>query len=418
MLFYALSTTKGYIRCMARFDLHITSIPDSRGKLMVARALAANPAIPLHVAMEMTSKLPVTLYKDLEIKEAEAHIVQLKKFGVGFKLSESSPESKEKIQLPPIKEERQLKPSSASPPPLDIVKPQINHPETMPAPKLEPAKTGIKVETRKSDPHRSGIFVGEISETPKKQSRTLQILIPLVIVLSLAALLSFLPKEKKFVVSSTGTKIIKGEVKETKSSSTGKSSPQNKKTKSGAATVTSSGSENRGEVGNQERKMADSYLDSAVAASDDAESRIAFYKIAISFNKYNISAWQGLLETYRELDRIQEARETQQSMEEIFGAQVFSTNSAVKQFGELTDAYLTEGGAYRVEYRSNNVKREAIFQDIYLLTRALRTVCKCERISIFATTGPARGMLVHTGPEVPIHSVSAFSQTASVVWLE
>jgi hypothetical protein len=171
-------------------------------------------------------------------------------------------------------------------------------------------------------------------------------------------------------------------------------------------------------VSNTQRQQANTFLDSAKSTQNDMGKTIAFYKMAISFNKYNLQAWQGLLQAYRESNKSQEAAETEEQMIAIFGNEVNSVSALVKQFGELTDTYRSESGAYRVEYKTTKRSKNEILREIYTMARSVRSACNCQAISIYAITGAGKGMIAHTTPETSIHSLSAFERGAEILWLQ
>lgn len=377
---------------MAHYDLYITSIPDHKGRLLIARTLANNPSIPLHVAMELAEKPPLLLYKDLEPKETEQHIIQLKKFGISFKAVPSETDSP--AEAPPIVQKEQAGTSENSPADSLQERRTITPPPSHKTQPPQHAQTG-----KKGNEHRfrSGIMVGDQTEPPKKEKHTLQVIIIILILAVLGGLLFTLPK-KQFELRKTNTSVkVRGQ-----------------SSRSGSA----AGGKKQGSVSREKRLRSEAYLDSILNYPNDHQRKINFYKIAISFNKHNLEAWQGLLQTYGELGMGKEAAETRTKMNEIFGEEIHSVKSAVERYGSLDQAYLTEDGIYRIEYSSKSRGRDEFLKETFLLTRAIRSTCRCEKISIYASAGAGRGMLVHSGPDVSVHSLSEFSSQASITWLE
>jgi hypothetical protein len=174
----------------------------------------------------------------------------------------------------------------------------------------------------------------------------------------------------------------------------------------------------RDRVGGQQQQQANAYVDSARASGNSLESTIAFYRIAISFNRYNLAAWQGLLQAYRELGRTEDVRETEEQMRAIFGDRVTSVADLVKTFGTLQDAYMNDDGTYRVEYRTMRRGRNDITREVFNMTRAVRAACGCDNVTIYAVTGAGRGLIVHTGPGTSVHSLPTFTSQADIIWLE
>ncbi|MCL2219418.1 MAG: hypothetical protein FWC23_03485 [Chitinispirillia bacterium] len=176
--------------------------------------------------------------------------------------------------------------------------------------------------------------------------------------------------------------------------------------------------EQRGSVSSLDKQQANDYIDSARATGANRDRSIKFYRIAISLNRYNLSAWQGLLQAYRDQNMTKEAQETNAQMQEIFGDRVASVSNLVRAFGDISDTYTNEKGTYRVEYRTNKRKRNEILNEVFTMTRSVRTACACQDISIFASTAPGKGMLVHSTPETSVHSLTAFRHHAQIVWTE
>jgi hypothetical protein len=119
-----------------------------------------------------------------------------------------------------------------------------------------------------------------------------------------------------------------------------------------------------------EKIRSTTYADSA-KTSPDPNSAIAFYKMAIGINKYNIDAWYGLLAAYTGLGMDEEAQKTKRAMTAIFGEDLFSVSKTVGRFGDLLDAYSTDDGAYHIEYRSREPDTAALVHETFLLAKAL-----------------------------------------------
>jgi len=270
---------------------------------------------------------------------------------------------------------------------------------------------------------KSGIRIGRFqkAEQAEKKSSRKQTIIVMSVFITIAVVLFLLPKEKNFAVKSAdapnqmNTKQEKTSKKE-QNKKDGKRSKTQKNDSQNSVSGTSQ-SDARREVTTQQRHQANAYVDSARTLGSNPESIIAFYKLAISFNPQNLAAWQGLLQAYRDLGMDADARSTEEQMRKLFGERVESINLAVKPFGELIDTYINDG-TYRVEYRSSKRSKDDITRDVFLLTRAVRTVCSCENISIYASTGTGKGLLSHSSPGTSVHSLSDFSNQAQIVWLE
>jgi hypothetical protein len=175
----------------------------------------------------------------------------------------------------------------------------------------------------------------------------------------------------------------------------------------------------RGDTDGNQRRQAENYVDSAKTGDADLERQEAFYKIAISFNRYNLQAWHGLLQTYRDMNKPREAREAQEAMSKIFGDEVNSVSAAVERFGELSDAYAGEGGVYQVEHKSKKASKEEMLRDAFNMTRAVRNACNCKHISIHASTGPdGGGLTVTSNAGTNMRTLPEFSKQAEIMWAD
>ncbi|MCL2688262.1 MAG: hypothetical protein FWE57_00250 [Chitinispirillia bacterium] len=272
---------------------------------------------------------------------------------------------------------------------------------------------------------KSGIRIGSFERAEKSQKRSSrkQTIIVMSIFIGAAIILFFLSQEKSFAVQSSNTHAQEKTRKEKsaekrQNKKEGKKSRAQKDDTQKSAPGAPSQSEARKEVTPQQRHQANAFVDSARTLGSDPESIIAFYKLAISFNPQNLAAWQGLLQAYRDLERDADVRKTQEEMRRIFGERIESINLVVKPFGELIDTYVNDDGTYRVEYRSNKRSKNDITNDVFLLTRAVRTSCSCDNISIYASTGTGRGLISHSDKSTSVHTLSAFSTQAQLVWLD
>ncbi|MDR2727525.1 MAG: hypothetical protein LBB56_00200 [Chitinispirillales bacterium] len=512
---------------MRKFDLYVTSLPDNKAKLIIARHIASlNASIPLQKAMSMVEKPPLLLFQGLILNEAEQHIARLKRSGIGFKVVESKITQEESGEIfqktassdePPINYEefadsQQSTVSSEKNVDIrdeaDALKnlsgsdaPSVNHQKNIDTQNETPViknlsadnnatanqeKSGAKQtqkttktpannitddkkpesadnrkKTDKNDNNKkqpdkksfakqdtqntakvtqknfqSGIRVSSIERAMQSEKKTgrKQTFIAMAVFIIAAVVLFFLPHEKKYAVKSEDAKAsaktnAKANVSinenyadndRNKKAGAKKSASQKTAATENADSPKNSDSQSkaRKEVSAQHKQQANDYVDSAKTTGADMESIVAFYKAAISFNPQNLAAWQGLLQAYRDLDKPADASRTEEQMRKIFGDRIESISLIVKPFGELTDTYINGDGAYRVEYKSNKRSKNDITRDVFLLTRAIRTVCSCEDISIYASTGTGKGLLCHSGQNTSVHSMSAFSSQAQIIWLD
>jgi hypothetical protein len=168
----------------------------------------------------------------------------------------------------------------------------------------------------------------------------------------------------------------------------------------------------------QQKQQSSAFVDPARTDNSDLKKNVAFYKMAISFNRQNLAAWQGLLQAYRELRMDSAVHETERQMKAIFGEETLSVGNSVKSHGELVDAYVNGDGVYMVEYNTPKTSKVDILRDVFGLTRAVRAACDCHNISIHANTGSGKGVTAYSTQHTSIHTLSEFMRQAEIVWLD
>jgi tetratricopeptide (TPR) repeat protein len=174
----------------------------------------------------------------------------------------------------------------------------------------------------------------------------------------------------------------------------------------------------RASVKATEKKASRQYADSARQYADDVNQAIKFYKIAISFNQYNLKAWQGLIVAYRNAGMTKEATEARKKMEELFGREISTIREVVAPYGELTDYSLDHSGVCRIEYRSKLRKQPELERETYLLIRAVLVKQHCNTVSLYASTGTGSGLLVRIDTRGFPSSVSAYKKRAAITFVE
>jgi hypothetical protein len=387
---------------MKIFDLHVISIPDLKTQTAVAKIITeTSPGISMDTAMDMVKKPPLLLYRNLEFKDARQHMEKLKRMGILCRPTESKD-----VPAQAVKETEQ---SDADDPVAAY---------------LRTASTGTEKRVHTGANPRdfqSGLRVGSIAlsdfenieKKSKKQSVQATIIV-IAIFIILGLLVYLLPQQHNRFATGTSAP-----ARETQAANESHASddlgtvpqqdqpgqPQNR-------------DRLRREITPTQKRQSSAYIDSARTCGANMEKCIAFYRAAISFNRFNLAAWQGLLQAYRDLQMTSEAIETKERMRALFGDEVMDVTSLIGTFGELIDAYKNDDGTYRVEYKTQRHSKDDILREVFNMTRAVRTACMCQNISIFAVTGAGRGLLAHSTPQTSVHTLSAFSRQAEVVWLE
>ena len=88
-------------------------------------------------------------------------------------------------------------------------------------------------------------------------------------------------------------------------------------------TVSTGQSKSSSAISPENRAKSADFVDSASAYNEDYEMAISFFKLAISFNKYNYRAWYGLVNTYHSMNELDKEKKAKDEMEMLFGKNVF-----------------------------------------------------------------------------------------------
>jgi|GEM_PF-2243786 hypothetical protein len=369
-----------------KYTLTVTSINNNRAKMIIARQLAHDPAISLQSALIMVEKPPFVLLKNLTAHELQYQSKQLNRLGVKFTITEQKPEKDS----------------------------QPFHPNSLPENDSQIKETPSVLKEKREQPiihEGSNKSVLPIrTDTPVKRKKNNYLIFStagiLLILLLIAAEFITSRNQKHYAIKKKiliSSKIAHTSESEKSTESTRK---QNKEKRS------------REKISPKSEHESHLWVDSARACENDYLKAINFYKIAISFNKYNMHAWFGLINTYRNAGMNKEMIQTREQMEEIFGSSVFSVTETVKPFGEILDVYTTASDAFRVEYKTAQNSEQSILNQTYALAKAFREMCNCKTISIFATTAPGKGMIVHFNKEASLSTLAAFKKEASITFLK
>lgn len=352
--------------------------------MIIARQLAHDPAIPLQKALVMVEKPPFILLKNLTANEVKYQGEQLNRLGVNFTITEL--QSSETVQAIPIS-----LPGSDFQTKLPVSASTVSREEKPPA----------DVNTRRSAP----MVVDDIpARSGNKKHLILSGVILLLTLFLIVAGIITSRNQRQYVIKQKMLLSYKGP------DSFNKESTENgKKTKQENSS--------REKTSSKAKHESLWWVDSAKNCGNDHLKAINFYKIAISFNKYNIHAWFGLLNAYRNAGMIKEQKQTREEMEKIFGSSVFSVTETVKPFGEIIDVYTTEDDAFRVEYRTSQSNEQNILSETYTLAKAFRETCNCKTVSIFATTAPGKGMIIHINRNASLSSLGTFKKEATISFL-
>lgn len=374
-----------------KYNLVITRIQNERTKKILARQLAQNPVISIQKANEIVEAIPFTLYKNINTEELKTNINHLNSLEVSFnvvKVSDSSEKKPDKIQ-------KQVLPEQTKP----------EKPENETTDPQDKKNSRIDKKIKKLSQHSSVI----LDQVNSREQKATTLVIGIIVVIFILIILSILGNRPKFKI--TKKRVLPQRTVEQNSHSekqgvnTDKSSQNYKPVK-------------REKVSHEQLQKSRSFVDSAMTYSNDINNAIKFYKIAISFNRYNVNAWYGLVDAYKSSGMLEEMVSAKEEMQHIFGKNIFSVSDIIGQFGELEDAQMAEDGVYRIEYMTREKQKDKIFSEIYTILKALHSKDGYQQISLFAKKGPGRGMVIHINKNTSTVTLSKFRETASLTYLD
>jgi hypothetical protein len=360
-----------------RHDLIVTFLQNDHAKKIIARLICQKQSIPLQRALQLVKKTPFVFLINASAEEIHTSISQLKPLGVNFKTidsMQSTPEHSIPIPDQPL-QIRNAVPYTQANVVKEKVRPVLSHLSSLDAPV---PKKSIK---RK--------FISVVVSF-------LVISLPIVLIS-----ISFNKRSSLFLSEYTGT--MQSTSIERNDSS--KKKPSNSKKK------------NTHDLPIDKAK-SDNYTDSASAQADNYNQAVNFYLIAISFNKHNYKAWYGLINTYYNMDRPEEALNAEAEMKRIFGNAIFDVNKIIKPFGTIITAQLDQDSIYSIEYKSIASNKKALINESYQIIRALKPTCNCASIALFASHTAGTGVIVHINKTKNFISQYEFENVASITYLE
>lgn len=368
-----------------KFNLIVISISNTRAKKIIAHQLAHDPSIPLQKAMLMVEKPPFVLMKNLTSQELNFQSEQLSRLGVKFKAAEIKSvlptDSNKTIPIPLSEGDLNAKPTG----PVSI-------------------KTEKLINESKTAKRKDTFLLDETSVQYKKDNHLFITVISVIFALIIIAGLLTSGNRRYYNLKKTVKPIIS-------------SSPEKSDNKTKKGNSRKSNGSSRKVVSEKAKKESILWADSAIACDSDHQKAINFYKIAISFNKYNLNAWFGLLNAYRSAKMYKEEKRTRIEMKKIFGESIFSFSEMISPYGDIIDSYTTEDNVFRLEYRTMQSEKEDALDEIYKVTRIISGICKCESISVFASSSPGKGIIVHLNKNASLLSMDSFKKDAVISFL-
>lgn len=389
------------------YDLIIISILRPHSRQILARHFAADPSVSLQKAKSIVENLPAVYMRDLSKGDLEQACAQLEKLGVKYQAVES------KNQLD-------------KPVPASISKKESVDTYISEIKQSTDDKTIIK-QKQQNKPMRSALSISEkitfTKENSKKREKTIShkkkhlvgtiFSIFLVLVVGIILLIG---QKKEFSINKKRTSVRKTVLKTKKNKGQKLKSPKIDSGRDKKKNKFSRGS--RGTVSAQEKINSQIFSDSAGSSGSDYDKAIKFYKIAISFNNYNLNAWHGLLATYRSAGMTHDVYETEKKMRELFDENIFTIDNMVQPFGSLVDYTKDNNDVCRIVYNSKSIRRTKLEGEVYLLVKSLVSMEKCLTISLYASTGKGSGMLVRIDSEPFPQTLSQFCTKALITFVE
>ena len=258
-----------------RYDLLITEIKNESSRKILAHQLARDPGVSFQEALEKLLKLPVTLFRDLDEQTMVQQAGQYLKYGVRLK---AVPAQNTTEAAPAA---RTTSHASSEPP----VIPQSTDDS-------KSATTAIKCVARLKNkefvagiPESIAIDKIEKKEEEKKKREQL-ILISFLVLFIIIHLLMLLfssgnNRKRQIVVSGIRGGQDANHAVERSNSTSDESTQTSQISKRKSVTAA-------------DKKISALMCDSALNISgSDVSKMINFFKIAISFNRYNLNAWFG-----------------------------------------------------------------------------------------------------------------------------
>lgn len=264
-----------------------------------------------------------------------------------------------------------------------------------------------------------------LDQAPPKKEKTPPIIIirNLAIVLLIFGLLWFVSSRS----SAPSTKPTKGKMsaKAKSSSSTAENQKANKGQKSSKSKKNNSKETNSTQNKNSEEikdpQSAEEVEELTDEAKDvcgnDGDQATKMYRVAISFNKKNIHAWNGLLNCFKQHGLNKEAMDTEKEMKKIFGDDIFSVQKIVSSYGDLEE-FSERSGITNLRYLSDRSDPEIVIEDVYKMGLRLSTSLKSKKISVYATTTGNKGVLITFAGKPYPQSLRAFKAKANIDIIE
>jgi hypothetical protein len=387
------------------YEIAVVSRPEKRASQILARHLAQDPAISLQRALILVQNPPFVYARDLDKNQLAHEIQNLRKLKVEIRVAESS-EPQRAPDPPAVSVNDQAEvpagPVQAEAPGMASARPSSHH-------DAHPAAKPVHFGAAATDSPQRGrvrmshaiISVGALAGAA----------------LMIAGVLYFGRKRPEFSLSEQSAFQSSARSPAARSSSRGR--PGDGRQSAQTDSVGERRQPQRREpVSAVQKRQARAFVDSARSAGADHDNMIKFYRIALSFNQYNLGAWHGLINAYRDAGMSAEARRARADMRALFGEKIETVRSVVSPYGELTDVAGPIKGTLRIEYASRARGRAELLRETYAIARGVRVQCDCGALSLYAATGEGEGMLVSVSLSPFPQTVSAYERMARIVSID
>jgi hypothetical protein len=395
-----------------KFDIIITHIAGAKAKNIIARHLAHDPSISLQKAMSLLENPPVVYMTGVLKDDALYQVRQLEKIQVTAKLVEV-----QLAQLHPHAADAAFVPEhDAQPQQQQQPQQSVPHAQPVPHPAVAPPKTPIEPKGPE-EPVPDGPF-------KKNKIIAFSIAAAVIVVIPIAVLTmkkafdwnhAFSLDWSKAGLVSNDTPSKKAVAKKPerehgRQDSTGRTNDR-AELQADDATVEPN------EATEGQKSKADACVDSGKNAPDISQA-ISFYQLAIAFNKKNVTAWYALHSAYASAGMETEAANTEKTMQEMFGNNIFSIAKIVEPFGVVKSASYTSDRTYRIEYQTREPNPEKRLLDSYLVMKVLINSCLCDALSLYIRTSGSAGMLAYIRTASFPASFDEYKASAHITYLK
>ncbi|MFH0919456.1 MAG: hypothetical protein V1913_03775 [Fibrobacterota bacterium] len=118
----------------------------------------------------------------------------------------------------------------------------------------------------------------------------------------------------------------------------------------------------------------------------DADFRIKFFELAVSFNKFNEPAWKGLITAYEEARKPGKAENARREKEAIFGTLLSRVNDAVAEYGKMKGRPVFSENSVAVGYEAKKDFSPKTLPEMKALAEKIKSIQSFRRVSVTVHT--------------------------------